>query len=439
MNEIIINSVLCYINSAKNDFNSNTLEDIILAFYDADEILYAKNILANLLKCEIKTRRGERKMQKELKDLLEMYETFLNKNMKVIFVTDSYKKIPPQDFNVVAPMLSKINVNIDDWTNEWSIIKNELNSARKDSSNLPLHNDLIEKFITEEFVELKTDIMFIKNIIKSMRNDKHSEELRRFSILSDMIGTSFNTPSAPPLTQEFESSFINGVVPAAVDNISILDDIVHEIRPNPEVVKSDSENQESKETENEILKLKFDCGINTDDMYLPPPASFSDSSSMLKPDTLLYSDVTKISPKIGPVHKNHIYKKPLIITRSNFNGTKPFLNKDEEGFTTYLSKSKRRSLIKGTKKLSSSSTLKCADKYIDLYVGRCSDTVTPEILKEYIRIEINVTSHRCQQLNTKIPYSTAFKLTVHINDKALLLNPESWPEGVVCRKFFTRY
>ena len=53
MDEIIIDSILCYINSARNDFNSDTLEDIILAFYNANEIIHAKDILAKLLKTEI--------------------------------------------------------------------------------------------------------------------------------------------------------------------------------------------------------------------------------------------------------------------------------------------------------------------------------------------------------------------------------------------------
>ena len=129
----------------------------------------------------------------------------------------------------------------------------------------------------------------------------------------------------------------------------------------------------------------------------------------------------------------------FLATNTGLNNPKPFSNKDEDGYTTYLPKHKRRSLIKGTKKLSGSCTLRCADRYIDLYVGRLSDTVTPEILMEYIKSEMNVTPHRYQQLKTKVPFSAAFKLTVHVDNKSLLLNPESWPEGVVCRRFFTKF
>ena len=40
----------------------------------------------------------------------------------------------------------------------------------------------------------------------------------------------------------------------------------------------------------------------------------------------------------------------------------------------------------------------------------------------------NVEFRSCQKINTKVPYSTAFKLIVNFNDRKKLCIPNSWPE-----------
>ena len=110
---------------------------------------------------------------------------------------------------------------------------------------------------------------------------------------------------------------------------------------------------------------------------------------------------------------------------------------DDEGFTRYISRSKRRSIATGTKKPSDGCKLKSADRFTDIYIGRCNEDITPEILSEYMKTDLGISARKCEQLTTKIPYSSAFKVTVHFNDKFKALNPDSWPEGVACRMFFT--
>ena len=53
--------------------------------------------------------------------------------------------------------------------------------------------------------------------------------------------------------------------------------------------------------------------------------------------------------------------------------------RDDEGFTRYISRSKRRSIVTGTKKPSDGCKLKSADRFIDIYIGRCNEDINPDI------------------------------------------------------------
>ena len=75
-------------------------------------------------------------------------------------------------------------------------------------------------------------------------------------------------------------------------------------------------------------------------------------------------------------------------------------------------------------------------RYADLYIGRCAEDTTTEKLTEYLTTELSIEPRSCQKINTKVPYSTAFKLTVNFNDRKKLFIPNSWPEGVICKKYF---
>ena len=132
------------------------------------------------------------------------------------------------------------------------------------------------------------------------------------------------------------------------------------------------------------------------------------------------------------------YSKSLIISRSNDPRPRLISKTDNEGFTRVVSRSKKRNMMTGTRKFSGSPSFKGATRCLDFYVGRCYEDTTSDILIGYLKNELNIIPRNCIQLNTKIPFSTAFKITVDFEKGNNLLDSDSWPEGVICRKFFNK-
>ena len=74
--EYIVNSLLCFINSAKKDYPYETILEIVLCFYAHEEIKKGKEILCNLLKEDLVWRRGGDKIQNDLQDLHDFHDKF---------------------------------------------------------------------------------------------------------------------------------------------------------------------------------------------------------------------------------------------------------------------------------------------------------------------------------------------------------------------------
>ena len=91
----------------------------------------------------------------------------------------------------------------------------------------------------------------------------------------------------------------------------------------------------------------------------------------------------------------------------------------------------------GSKAPSSNSTLKSVVRTGDLYLGNCDPSVTVESLTKYICDEIRMNIEKCECLPSRYVNSKSFKLTLNMHDRMRLLSPDVWPEGIVCRKYFS--
>ena len=67
MENIIINNLLCFINSAKDDFNEETLKDVAYCFFSHEEIKNAKTTICSLLKKDVSWRRDPDKKKKRFR------------------------------------------------------------------------------------------------------------------------------------------------------------------------------------------------------------------------------------------------------------------------------------------------------------------------------------------------------------------------------------
>ena len=167
---------------------------------------------------------------------------------------------------------------------------------------------------------------------------------------------------------------------------------------------------------------------NPDAVLLRPPHEFGDSySSKVKTIIKTFNEATPSSTKS---------KTPIIRLKSS-NSIKPRILKDADGFIASRSRRNKRNIITGTRKAPSSS-LRAADKTVDLYVGRCDADVSSNDMLKYVAEELDIKPISCFRLETRNKSSNSFKLTVKLTDRNNLLDDNSWPEGIICRKFYSR-
>ena len=140
--ELILNSVLCYLNSAKADHNDESLTEIANSFYSYEEIKDAKTEVMNLLGKDVPFRRGHDKKLMDMKDVTDLLHEIASSKTKVRFVSDSYKKMPPIGMEMIAPLL----VNL---TGEVARI-----------------NDMLPKIL-----DIKTEVMNTADTMRQLRID----------------------------------------------------------------------------------------------------------------------------------------------------------------------------------------------------------------------------------------------------------------------------
>ena len=81
--------------------------------------------------------------------------------------------------------------------------------------------------------------------------------------------------------------------------------------------------------------------------------------------------------------------------------------------------------------------VKSAPRIADIYVGNLDVNVTVEAIVDYVKSDIGVSVEKCEALNSKNPNNSSFKLSLTLENRKKLLDPEAWPEGIICRKFYS--
>ena len=106
--DVVINSLLCFISSAKNDYTKSVLLEVANSFYSHERIKEAKIEITTILNKDLIWRRDPDKKLKDLKDVLDFYDELEQSKLKKKFVSDSYKQMPPVGMAVFAPILSNL-------------------------------------------------------------------------------------------------------------------------------------------------------------------------------------------------------------------------------------------------------------------------------------------------------------------------------------------
>ena len=105
-------------------------------------------------------------------------------------------------------------------------------------------------------------------------------------------------------------------------------------------------------------------------------------------------------------------------------------------WTTVNNRRRRQRGVTGSKV--SSGSLRGVQQVRDFYIGRCDNSVTDEILKEYVSSEIDINVLACRCISREDAPVKSFKLTVSEADSSKVLDEEVWPQGVRVRKFFIK-
>ena len=127
-----INNVLSFLSTARCSLTNQTIISSCLTFYNGEEILQAKEILANCVDEVAKIRRGENKVRANIVDMLE---TLKNKdddgtNMPK-FLCDGYAKMPPvSGFETISEHMLALITEVSSLREEIKSMKTQLKTNK---------------------------------------------------------------------------------------------------------------------------------------------------------------------------------------------------------------------------------------------------------------------------------------------------------------------
>lgn len=432
-----INDLLCYVTTALDVVNNDTIIMTCVAFYGAARIKKAKQRIFNILEEEIKWRRGDDRIKGDMQDILDLISSSKDQG-KVLpkFVAETYNSLPPASgFEVIGGEL----INLID---EVSKLREEINYLKTQR--------VTEKNIESDMVSIKENIFEIKNEIRKLSKVRFNNTINSESTLTDEILDLNVIPSAPPASQ--------------------LDTICTE-----EYVfgTKSKRRKRSKETSSPSANLKF-CNNNyevlNNDLILPtnddlsnqniiipsaPPASQMDLSFDSGRYVNKKLEITENAPKKSwaEVASNipNINKKSIISKKSNRSSINVLddmnINKslsleeihektNDEMFTLVKSRKKSKQTIYGTKSSKPNDKLKSAKTLREFYVGRCDLNVESNHIEEFVKENLNLNWLKVEELNCRNPYSKSFKIVIEAEFRENLLKEDFWPKGIICRKFF---
>ena len=166
--------------------------------------------------------------------------------------------------------------------------------------------------------------------------------------------------------------------------------------------------------------------------FSPSAPSFSQMSSLVRESGLPCGGVGhSLSPSAPPMSQVSVSAREDAAVEDRE------VDVDSEGFTIVKNKKKKsKSVVVGSRRNADGGGIKGAKRYADLYIGNCDLDVSVDSLISHVIKETGIKVHKCESLKSKSIVSKSFKISLNVNDRQKLLNPDIWPEDIVCRKFY---
>ena len=185
----VVSGLLCYISTARNSYNEQTILSVCQSFYSHDKIVEAKKILFTITNEPLIVRRGDFKCKTDLNDIINRIRDADEKNEVLpTFVADTYSgMLPVSGYEPFAEHLIHL-------MEELSGMKEEIKLLR---------DSRIGDNPQQDMLDVKEDLHDIKNMLLKFSNNKAprtSEEQRIF--YSDVLnnksqGNSFSKSKFP--------------------------------------------------------------------------------------------------------------------------------------------------------------------------------------------------------------------------------------------------
>ena len=374
---LIINNLLCFLRTAKNDYADEVLFDLVFSFYSLDEVKCAKELIAGLLNRDVTVRKNPEKKKKDLDDLMELFNDFKDSEnfRKDIFVSDSYKRMPPLGLEFISPILT----NLSD-----EIIK---------------INNLLPKI-----TDIKSEITNTADTVRSMKIQISSLEKKIDNNLSSGVNAAASINSRPNLHKPPLISADHQVLSPSMIKIG---------SPSPDITKTLNNDLMSSAKSSKIVELQRNIYKDIQQR------NFIQERNSAR-DDLPYND-----PQKGNSDDDSEWTVVERKRRSYKN--KNNVNKENS----------RTSLITGSKKITENS-LKGIAKTVDVFIGRVDVSSTPVEIRKYIESTFNIKVINTEQLSINNNSYNCFKVNVQIQDREKLFDSNMWPEGVIVNKFYVR-
>ena len=420
--EIIINSLLCFIGSAKNDFNKATLLEIANAFYSHEKIKAAKVEITNLLKKDLIWRRDPEKKLKDLKDVIDFYEECVESKMKIKFVADSYKQLPPIGMELIAPVLinltgevTKINEILPKILDIKTEVLNTADTVRQMGVDMKIMNDNFNKAVfglqaaTHDLTENNNDLQILEDIrsfrlsIEGDINNKKPTENQDDIIVTTSNGrvedeTFHSRPNVNELIVMERNASSTGAVPK------------RPLAPHGSMGSDDSADS-------------VDQNVNHDD---DPSNNENDDGQGRK-----WNEVVSAGQK----KRDRRQQRQQQANHPRHQQQRPLYQRTTGAGSLFKQRNTNGVRLTGTRK--ETQTLKAVKRTGDVYVGRVDTTVSVEDITKYVNDNFEVDLLNVEQLKIKTERYRAFKITVHLGERDKLFASDMWPEDVIVDKFYS--
>ena len=378
--EIVINNLLCFLQSSSGDYSNEVLYDLIYSFYSVEEIKDSKDLVADALKAETHSRNNPDKKRKILNDLLELFGELKGKNVKIIYVSDSYKKMPPLGLEFIAPLLTSLS-----------------DEVAKINSILPKIVD-IRSEVANTADTVRNMKFNLANIENKIANSTFQRNEHSINLMPSYKAQQSNTK---------EETSVKPKRPPSPLNVKPLNSI-----SSPNFIS------------NRIVDLQRNIMYNFK----------SGTSSSCNNDSDKYSskDSERENANDHKMEKNSL----TIPDEENANKWIPFESRKKR----YLNRRRRddsTNYITGSKQ-DSSDNLKGINKTVDIYIGRVDISSTPEVIKSYIKTNFDVSVLNAEKIVTKTDKYNSFKVTIDLKNREALFKHDMWPENIIINKFYNR-